>query len=77
LGGALAGQQKCPEAEPLCLEGYDEMKAQFGRIPVHQRQKVAEALDRVVRLYEAWGKKEKAEAWRKKYKEVASQGAGR
>ena len=34
LGGALAGQKKFPEAEPLLIEGYSGMKERAGQIPI-------------------------------------------
>ena len=59
LGGALAGQKKYAEAEPLLVEGYENMKPPP---PAAVRKK--EALERVVELYEAWGKPDKAKEWR-------------
>jgi serine/threonine protein kinase/TolA-binding protein len=66
LGGALLGQKKYAEAEPLLLGGYEGMKVRESTIPVPERARIAEALDRLVQLYDAWGKKEEAQAWRKK-----------
>jgi tetratricopeptide (TPR) repeat protein len=62
LGGSLAGQEKFGEAEPLLLAGYEAFTKTTGA----PAQRVAEALDRVIELYEKWGKPEQAEAWRKK-----------
>jgi hypothetical protein len=45
LGGALLGQQKYADAEPLLLKGYDGMKARENTIrlfDVARRQQVAE-----------------------------------
>ena len=65
LGVALLAQKKYAEAEPLLLQGYEGLKAREGQIPpVYARHRVAEAGARVVRLYEAWGKAEKAALWR-------------
>jgi tetratricopeptide (TPR) repeat protein len=61
LGGSLAGQGKYDEAERLLTDGYEKMAPPAGAAR-HRR----EALERVVRLYEAWGKLEKAAEWRGK-----------
>ena len=67
LGGALLGQKKYAEAEPLLVQGYEGLKAREGQIPpLYARHRVAEAGERVVRLYEAWGRAEKAAEWRTK-----------
>ena len=62
----MLGQQKYADAEPLCVAGYQGMKQEETHIPVPERGKLAEALKRIVQLYYAWDKKDKAEEWRKK-----------
>jgi hypothetical protein len=64
LGGSLLGQKRYADAEPLIVAGYEGMKAREARIPPPGRPRFAEGADRVVRLYEEWGKKEKAAEWR-------------
>jgi len=72
LGGALAGQKKFAEAEPLLTEGYEGLKERQERIPFLWRAKrPAQAGTRIVELYEAWGKTEKAAEWRSRLKEAA------
>ena len=66
LGGALLGQKKYPEAEPLIVQGYEGMKVREARIPPQAKPRLAQAAERVVRLYEAWGKPDQAAAWRAK-----------
>jgi serine/threonine protein kinase/tetratricopeptide (TPR) repeat protein len=66
LGGALLGQGKYTDAETMIVRGFEGMKAREARIPPPARPRLSEAAARVVRLYEAWGKPEKAEEWRKK-----------
>jgi hypothetical protein len=66
LGASLLGQKKYAEAEPLLLAGYQGMKAREARIPTAGKLRLAEAGERVVLLYEAWGKKDKADEWRAK-----------
>jgi tetratricopeptide (TPR) repeat protein len=66
LGGALLGQGKYAEAEPLVIGGYDGMKAREAKIPAYGKYRLSEAAEHVVRLYEAWGKPEQATAWKAK-----------
>jgi hypothetical protein len=40
------------------------MRAREARIPAASRPRLLEAAERVVRLYEAWGRPEKARAWK-------------
>ena len=71
LGEALSGQKKYAEAEPLLMQGYEGMKQRQGKIPPAFRQlRLSEALERLVRLYETTGQKEKAVQCRKKWDEV-------
>jgi hypothetical protein len=64
LGGSLLGQKKFAEAEPLIVSGYEGMKARETKIPPSGKPLLAEAAERVVNVYEAWGKKDKAAEWR-------------
>jgi hypothetical protein len=66
LGGALLGQGKYAEAEPLIVPGYEGMKAREVRISAPDRSRFREAAERVVRLYEAWGRPDQATAWKTK-----------
>jgi tetratricopeptide (TPR) repeat protein/tRNA A-37 threonylcarbamoyl transferase component Bud32 len=66
LGESLAGQQRYDEAEPALVAGYEGMAARESQIPVAQRSYVCEAAERVVRLYEAWDKPQKAAEWKMK-----------
>jgi hypothetical protein len=66
LGGALAGQKKYADAEPLLVQGFAGLKARAAQIPQQYRTlRLGEAADRLVRLCEAQGKKEEAAKWRK------------
>ncbi len=60
LGDSLAGQKNYAEAEPLLVSGYEGMKAREAKIPAVARVRIDEAIERLVKLYEAWGKPEKA-----------------
>jgi ECF sigma factor len=66
LGGSLLGQKKYAEAEPLVLSGCDGMKAREVKIPGVQRWKLTKAGERVLELYESWGKPDQAADWQKK-----------
>ena len=62
LGEALAGLGKRAEAEALLLPAYDGLRASAAVSPWKKRA----ARERIVRLYEAWGRPEAAAAWRAK-----------
>jgi serine/threonine protein kinase/tetratricopeptide (TPR) repeat protein len=64
LGAALTGQGKYAEAEPLVVAGYTGLKARQAKIPALAKPRLREAAERVVQLYEAWGKPEQANAWK-------------
>jgi serine/threonine protein kinase/TolA-binding protein len=68
LGGALLGQQRYAEAEPLLVKGYEGIKSSEKSIPK------AEALDRLIDLCVATNKTDEAKKWRAeraRYPEVA------
>ncbi len=66
LGEALLSQKKYAEAEPLLLSGYRGLHQNQDKIPPRDRTCITTALDRIVQLYQAWGKKDEAAKWRKK-----------
>jgi non-specific serine/threonine protein kinase/serine/threonine-protein kinase len=67
LGGALLGQGRHAEAEPLVVQGCEGVRAFAARIPASLRiSRLAEASERVVRLYEGWGRPEQAAEWKRK-----------
>ena len=68
LGASLLGQKKYAEAEPLLLAGYTGMKDRADKIPAQCKVQLTHALERIVDIYTAWGKMDKAEEWRKKKK---------
>jgi ATP/maltotriose-dependent transcriptional regulator MalT len=73
LGEALFEQKKYAEAEPLLLACYEGLKQRQAKVPAEARPHLTQALERLVRLYEASGKKEEADKWRKELE--AAQGA--
>jgi hypothetical protein len=69
LGESLLGQLKYAEAEPLLLASYDGLRDATDAgdpelIPARERLGIV-ALERIVRLYDAWGQPGRAESWRK------------
>jgi tetratricopeptide (TPR) repeat protein/predicted Ser/Thr protein kinase len=66
LGGALLGLRRYAEAEPLLLGGYDGIQARQSAIAPESQGAVSDAASRVVRLYDDWGRPEKARAWKTK-----------
>ncbi len=68
LGGVLLAQKKYPEAELLIIQGFDGMKKREATIPVGVKYRLTEAIERVVQLYEATDRPEKANEWRMKLK---------
>jgi hypothetical protein len=65
LGGALLLQQKHADAEPLLRQGYEGLKQREAKIPPAAKARLSEAIERLVQLYDAWGKKDQADRWRK------------
>ena len=67
LGEALAGQREFLAAEPLLLDAQKALTERRGTIRSLDRDApLRDAAERLVRLYEAWGKPEKATAWKAK-----------
>jgi eukaryotic-like serine/threonine-protein kinase len=66
LGSSLLGQKKFAEAEPLLLSGYQGMRARDAKLPASKKFYVTESGERIVRLYEGWGRTDEALAWRAK-----------
>ncbi len=63
LGGALLGQKKYAEAEPLLLKGYEGMKQREKSIPPQGATRLPEALDRLIELYTALEKPHEVKKW--------------
>jgi hypothetical protein len=74
LGGALLGQKKFADAEPLLLAGYEGMKQREKTIPPQAVGRIVEALDRLIDLSTATNQPEEVKKWqaeRAKYPEAA------
>ena len=70
LGSTLLAENKYAEAEPLLLAAYAEMRQQQDTIPPRGRPHLKEALQGLVRLYEATGQQDKATECRQKLAEA-------
>jgi serine/threonine protein kinase/tetratricopeptide (TPR) repeat protein len=65
LGASLLGQKKYAEAEPLLIQGYTGLEARAAKVPKSARNYLSSAAERIIGLYDAWGKPDKAAEWRK------------
>ena len=76
LGGALLGQKKYADAEPLLLKGYEGMKLREKTIPPQANTRIPEAIDRLIELHTATNKPDEAKRWqaeRAKYPAASKQ----
>jgi tetratricopeptide (TPR) repeat protein len=64
LGGALLGQEKYHDAEPLLRTGYEGMKVRAEKMPAASKPRLAESLDRLIGLAEATNKPDDARMWK-------------
>jgi eukaryotic-like serine/threonine-protein kinase len=72
LGGALLGQKKYADAEPLLEAGYEGMKQRAERIPPEGKDRRGEAIDRHIKLAEATNKPNDASAWKDENAKLAA-----
>jgi serine/threonine protein kinase/Tfp pilus assembly protein PilF len=66
LGGSLLGQARYAAAEALLLGGHSGLQAQQARIPPTHKDRLTEAAERIVALYDARGQPGEAAFWRAK-----------
>ena len=78
LGGALLGQKKYGDAEPLLVEGYKGLSAQWGRSPganpagSPSLRLVIESLERLIELYMAIDKPDEVKKWQAEKEKLQS-----
>jgi serine/threonine protein kinase/Tfp pilus assembly protein PilF len=60
LGACLTAERRFPEAEALLLRAHAGLEASRGQ----DHERTVEARQRLVTLYEAWGRPDRAAAWR-------------
>ena len=65
LGASLAGQKRFAEAEPLLVSGHRGMVDRQSGAPNALRNELTAARESLVGMYQAWGKREQAEEWRR------------
>ncbi len=63
LGASLAEQKQFVDAEPLLLDGYQRLQQHQQQIPAYDRELLARARNRLVRLYQLWDKPKQARQW--------------
>jgi hypothetical protein len=73
LGGALLGQKRSAEAEPLLLAGYEGMKRREKSIPAGGKIRLPEAVERLVQLYEGLDRKDEVARWAKEREALEAQ----
>jgi serine/threonine protein kinase/tetratricopeptide (TPR) repeat protein len=66
LGTSLLGQRRYAEAEPLLVSSLEGLKRREASAPLQAKDRVRSAASRLVQLYDAWGKPDKANAWKAK-----------
>ena len=71
LGASLAGQKKYADAEPLLLQGCQGLQQRQASLPpyLNPTRRITESLERLVQLYDAWGKPAQAAEWKQKLAE--------
>ena len=71
LGASLAGQKNYAEAETLLLESCEGLQQHQASLPpiFNAPRRIKESLERLVQLYDAWGKSAQAAEWKKKLAE--------
>jgi hypothetical protein len=75
LGGALMGEKKAAEAAPLLRSGYEAMARSAAAIPLVDRPRLVEALDRLIAAGEAAGTKAEVAAWKAERAKLAAGGS--
>ena len=68
LGASLSGQKKYADAEPFLLQGYEGLQQRQASVPPYFNapRRITESLERLVQLYDAWGKPAQAAEWKQK-----------
>jgi tetratricopeptide (TPR) repeat protein len=69
LGSVLLDQKRFAEAEPFLLQGYQGLKEREAELSKDSRSRIVQALERLVELYDAWGKEAEAARWRKHWED--------
>ncbi|MBI4623210.1 MAG: hypothetical protein HY736_08330 [Verrucomicrobia bacterium] len=65
LGSALGGLERYAEAAPILAEAATKMRQLGGQWNANQRRRTRDTVASLIQLYEATGRLEKAEEWKK------------
>jgi hypothetical protein len=63
LGSSLAAQKRFEEAEQFLIDGYNGLRQREAQIPEQYRNRLWDAVERLVALYASWGKAEETRRW--------------
>src|SRR5262249_652864 len=63
-GTTRPGKGQYSEAEPRLLDPYARLKRHKDKMPATSRARVTEALNRLIQLYDGWGRPDQAAKWR-------------
>ena len=63
------------DAEPLFLNNYEALRQPEARARPQADARLDEAVDQLIRLYDAWGKPDEAAKWRKELEARKAAGA--
>ena len=68
LGASLAGQKNYADAEPLLLQSCQGLQQRQASLApyLNAPRRITESLERLVQLYDAWGKPAPAAEWKEK-----------
>lgn len=66
LGASLARERKYEEAEPILTSAYDSLVEKRDSMLAEFRPSIADWGERIVAMYQSWGRAEKAAEWREK-----------
>jgi hypothetical protein len=66
LGEAILGQKRFDEAETFLSQSFAGLQSKFNTVPPEQRADLKLTENRIARLYESLGRKDKASQWRMK-----------
>jgi serine/threonine protein kinase len=65
LGDALTAQKKFDQAQPLLIQGYEGLKKHEADLPPPPQPRIAAAIQRLIRLYDAWAKPDESAKWQR------------
>jgi eukaryotic-like serine/threonine-protein kinase len=68
LGASLAGQKNYADAEPLLMESCQGLQQRQASLSPHLNatRRITESLERLVQLYDTWGKPAQTAEWKQK-----------